>query len=178
MDPNDPPETPGQARGLEHVPDSFVDDASLTTAPEEPSQSVEGGQPGDDLTPLQKKMMPAPNGFLDRYRQEAVHRLDVFGKRGPPTLASVKSSRTQSSDIHVTPEEQAVPVGDEDLEPTRPEEMSARTLEGHEQFKKLVRYARRAFGTALSMISVVDEDRLLYLAESGVGLSETPRDIK
>lgn len=133
-----------------------------------------------DPTPWERKWMAAPMSPTDHVRQNTIRRIDPFGHS---SLSIQNAASSQSSDdvhptIHVTPEEQAQTLSEDDLIPSPPNGMAIDTLEGHEQFKRLVRYARHSFGIPLAMLSVVDGNRILYLAESGLGLSETPRDIQ
>ncbi|MBW0531296.1 hypothetical protein O181_071011 [Austropuccinia psidii MF-1] len=52
------------------------------------------------------------------------------------------------------------------------------TLEHHPVFRKIVQECREIFGAEISMLSIIDDDRQVFLAESGVGgLREVARDI-
>lgn len=69
--------------------------------------------------------------------------MDFFGRSGPPTLATVRNSKhILPAETHVTEEEQAQELNESDLGPSKPEDFASATLQGHPQFKKIVRYAR------------------------------------
>ncbi|KAI9600925.1 hypothetical protein H4Q26_000719 [Puccinia striiformis f. sp. tritici PST-130] len=55
------------------------------------------------------------------------------------------------------------------IDGVRSGQLPPETLEQHPVFRKIVKQCRELFGTALSMISILDDDRQIFLAESGLG---------
>lgn len=95
--------------------------------------------------------------------------VDPLGERG----VNIKSTGRATPNNHVSDEDFATPLQESDLRPTSPADFGS-SLEGHPAFKKIVTYARQTFGTATSMVTVIDGDQLVYLAETGLGERSMP----
>lgn len=161
-------------------------------------------KPASDGAPsaFQSRFYMAPRPANERIRQLVVNRLDVLGgkpfdpseegkartkQRGemadklllegtaPESLDSswVRSDSVASDATGMNLEQtQAM------LDGVRSGDLPPETLEQHPVFKKIVNQCRELFGTSLSMLSILDDDRQIFLAESGLGgMQDIPRDI-
>ncbi|PLW19058.1 hypothetical protein PCASD_13395 [Puccinia coronata f. sp. avenae] len=171
----------------------------ILNPPLPPMESEEGGGPPSAFT---NRFYMAPLPAKEKVRQLVVNRLGVFGDKGfdagDEATARAKV-RTYIGDKLL--EEGKVPESlDESWERcdsvvTEKSGMSVQaaggmldsasrdsslpeTLEQHPIFRKIVKQCRELFRTDFSMLSVLDEDRQIFLAESGGGgQRDTPRDI-
>lgn len=115
-----------------------------------PPQTRDAGS--DDPTPFESEFLPAPMPENHRQRQLAFNRLDIEGKRGG-----------------IKPSEIAVPAGEDPLPDT---------LEGHPAFRNIVTQARALFDSSISILTVFNENKQLFLAETGLGgMKEVPREV-
>jgi len=144
----------------------------------------------------------APDPSNEKARQLVLNRLGVFGDKGfdktEEGTARAKA-RTEMGDKLM--EEGKLPASlDEDWERRASvlsggavisgeevggepngmsnEQLPPETLEQHPIFRNVVKRCRELFNTDFCMLSVLDEDRQIFLAESGGGgQRDTPRDI-
>jgi len=159
---------------------------------------VEGGIP----SAYQSRFYMAPDPSNEKARQLVLNRLGVFGDKGfdktEEGTARAKE-RTEMGDKLM--EEGKLPASlDEDWERRASvlsggavisgeevggepngmsnEQLPPETLEQHPIFRNVVKRCRELFNTDFCMLSVLDEDRQIFLAESGGGgQRDTPRDI-
>jgi len=157
---------------------------------------------GDIPSAYQGKLYVAPQPTNERARQLVLNRLGIFGKKGFDATeegAARAKARTEIGDKLM--EEGTLPTSlDEDwerrasllseksgirfqvaqglLDGSRDAQSPPETLEQHPIFRKIVKQCRELFGTDLCTLSVLDEDRQIFLAEAGGGgIRDTPRDV-
>lgn len=158
-----------------------------------PLPPMEPAQEGDTPTAFQSRFYMAPKPANEHARQLVVNRLGVMGGNGYDVTDEGEArfkARTEMCDELI--EKGKAPtsleeswqhrdsIGSEEsgmgidearamLEGVRTRQLPPDTLEQHPVFKKIVKQCREIFGTEISMLSVFDDDRQVFLAESGVG---------
>lgn len=125
----------------------------INDLPPPPQAQSRGDTTSDEYdNPYEKKLLLGPMPEDHRRRQLAFNRLDFEGKRGG-----------------IKPSEIAVPAGEEQLPDT---------LEGHPAFRDIVSKARETFDSSIAILTVFNENRQLFLAETGLGgMKEVPREV-
>lgn len=149
-------------------------------------------------SPFETKFYMPPNAEDEPVRQLVLNRLGVFGKNAfdssddavaqahartqlaekleqegqvPETLEQAWDHRLSNTTLETGPEA-ALPM----IRRVQPAELVPQTLEQHPVFRKIVRQCREIFGTSISMLSVMTDERQIFLAESGLdGMREAPR---
>jgi len=160
---------------------------------------------GDIPSAYQGKLYVAPQPTNERARQLVLNRLGIFGKKGFDATeegAARAKARTEIGDRLM--EEGTLPVSlDEDWElransllsensgisfpvaqgsldgsESRDAQSPPETLEQHPIFRKIVERCQELFGADFCLLSVLDEDRQIFLAQAGgEGIREYPRDV-
>ncbi|KAG0149415.1 hypothetical protein CROQUDRAFT_131337 [Cronartium quercuum f. sp. fusiforme G11] len=160
------------------------------------------GPDGDKPSPAETRLYMPPRPHNEAVRQLVVNRLGVFGKNafdGSEEAAARARQRTELAEQ--LEEEGKAPttlehewdrtstgsrsVADLSIDATRTMVAGVRsgqlppeTLEQHPVFRKIVKQCREMFGTSISMLTIMDEDRQIFLAESGLGgMREVSRDV-
>jgi len=150
---------------------------------------VEGGAP----SAFSSRFYMAPRPANEQARQLVLNRLGILGNRGYDVTDEGNArctARTEMGDELMeqgkAPESLEEPWERRDslvseasamdadearamLEGVRRGQLPPDTLEQHPVFRKIVKQCRELFGTALSMLSILDDDRQIFLAESGLG---------
>lgn len=164
-----------------------------------PTQNTNEGEPP---SAFESRFYMAPRPANEKVRQLVLNRLDVFGgkaydateegmarseertKIGDQLIengkapSSVECSWEHTNSISTTDTGMNVEQTQAILDGAQSGQLPPETLEQHPVFRKIVKQCRETFGTALSMLSVLDEDRQIFLAESGLGgLRDISRDI-
>ncbi|MBW0464006.1 hypothetical protein O181_003721 [Austropuccinia psidii MF-1] len=173
--------------------DQLIDVRDPPLPPTEPAPE------GEPPTPYQARLLLAPRPPNARAIQMIVNRLGFCGKGHydvTEKAAEVSKARVELADklisegkapssIEESWEFSAGPSSAASDQPQTPKiaesfsnDMPPDSLEHHPVFRKIVRECREMFGTMFSMLTVFDEDRQIFLAESGAGgAREAPRDL-
>ncbi|KEI42331.1 uncharacterized protein L969DRAFT_143306 [Mixia osmundae IAM 14324] len=113
---------------------------------------------------------PVPEDEADR--QRAVERLDLFTQHDKlidplvKPASAVESSGDAEADLAASGAAAKAAL-----------ESGGQSFETHPAFRNIVQEAREMFGTKVSLLTVLSDDKQLFLAETGLGgMRETPRD--
>ncbi|KAH9824108.1 hypothetical protein DFH28DRAFT_944580 [Melampsora americana] len=158
------------------------------------------GLDGDKPSAFDNRFYMPPRPENERMRQLVVNRLGLYGPKSfdPSEEATEQACKRtelaekleQEGKAPKTLNEAFVPppapgVSDMGVEATvammdgvRSGKLPPETLEQHPVFRKIVKQCRDLFGTSISMLTIMDEDRQIFLAETGLhGMREVSRDV-
>ncbi|CAH7667915.1 hypothetical protein PPACK8108_LOCUS2357, partial [Phakopsora pachyrhizi] len=166
-----------------------------------PLPPVEQAPEGEEPTAYHKRFYMAPRPANDSVRQLVINRLGLYGPRGfdsSEEAASRAKERTEIGDKleengraptsldmswdNLSSSSQGSQFGVDDtramIKGVRSGELPPETLEQHPVFRKIVKQCRDMFGAAFSMLTILDDDRQIFLAEASAGgVREVTRDI-
>ncbi|MBW0468375.1 hypothetical protein O181_008090 [Austropuccinia psidii MF-1] len=156
-------------------------------------------------TPYHSRLYLPPVPANEKIRQLMVNRFGFFGKahfdlseqgaenskkrlelgdqlmaegKAPTSLETSWQQCSSISSMSTADNMSQIPDPEALLEDVRAGNLPPETLEQHPVFRKIVQECREIFGTAISMLSVMDEGRQVFLAESGLGgMREVAREI-
>ncbi|KAI7967573.1 hypothetical protein MJO29_000850 [Puccinia striiformis f. sp. tritici] len=158
-----------------------------------PLPPMEPDAEGDEPSAFHSRFYMAPRPANEQERQLVVNRLGVLGRKSyDETDEGVAKSKARIEIGDKLMEEGKAPTGLDEpwerrdslvseecsmgvdetramIDGVRSGQLPPETLEQHPVFRKIVKQCRELFGTALSMISILDDDRQIFLAESGLG---------
>lgn len=158
------------------------------------------GLDGDKPSAFDNRFYMPPRPENERTRQLVVNRLGLYGSKpfDPSDEGTQKAAKRTAlaekleleGTAPKTLNEAFVPpptpsVSDMGVEATvammdgvRSGKLPPETLEQHPVFRKIVKQCRELFGTSISMLTIMDEDRQIFLAETGLhGMREVSRDV-
>ncbi|OAV98069.1 hypothetical protein PTTG_01219 [Puccinia triticina 1-1 BBBD Race 1] len=156
-----------------------------------------------DLNDPSFEFYPAPRPPNEPVRQLVVNRLDLLGgKPFDPSAEGAAKAKARAAladrliaqgkvppSLDVRPWQQDAAADRHLHDPrtvvadVRSGRLPPETLEQHPVFRDIVKRCREIFGSALSMLSILDDDRQVFLAESGAaeagmdGMRDVTRDI-
>ncbi|KAA1115223.1 hypothetical protein PGT21_033719 [Puccinia graminis f. sp. tritici] len=158
-----------------------------------PLPPMEPDAEGDVPSAFQSRFYMAPRPANEPARQLVLNRLAILGHKGyDETEEGIAKSKNRTELGDKLMEEGKIPKSLDEpwerrdslvseassmgvdearamIDGVRSGHLPPETLEQHPVFRKIVKQCRELFGTALSMLSILDDDRQIFLAESGLG---------
>ncbi|KAG0149422.1 hypothetical protein CROQUDRAFT_714005 [Cronartium quercuum f. sp. fusiforme G11] len=154
----------------------------------------------DQPTPFEKRCYIPPDAEDEPVRQLVINRLEVFGRTAfdmSDDGVACAQARTELAEKLERDGQAPTTLKQAWHRPLAPtgskigrgaifpkmngvgfEELVPETLEQHPVFRKIVRQCREMFGVSISALSIMEAERQIFLAESGMdGLREAPRGL-